>query len=148
MNIFKPLLKKAKSVPSVGKVMATVLLGESWNCINGLSRKSNNMGIVNGQAEYRKTTVLEEKGILFHQHKAPALISLIAMAKIYELRYEVIGHPSYLPDLTSSDYFLFLRLKVSLGEIFIELGGHNIRKSLFCKTRCQLLIGWIKEMGA
>ena len=37
------------------------------------------------------------------------------MAKFYELRYELLPHPPYSPDLAPSDYFLFPKLKKRLG---------------------------------
>ncbi|KMQ88673.1 histone-lysine n-methyltransferase setmar [Lasius niger] len=37
------------------------------------------------------------------------------MAKIHELGFELIDHPPYSPDLAPSDFFLFPKLKVSLG---------------------------------
>ena len=37
------------------------------------------------------------------------------MAKFYELRYELLPHPPYSPDLTPSDYFLFPHQKKWLG---------------------------------
>ncbi|KYQ49655.1 hypothetical protein ALC60_11269 [Trachymyrmex zeteki] len=37
------------------------------------------------------------------------------MAKIHELRFELIDHPPYSPDLAPSDFFLFPKLKVWLG---------------------------------
>ncbi|GBP58921.1 hypothetical protein EVAR_46983_1 [Eumeta japonica] len=38
------------------------------------------------------------------------------MAKIHELRYELLPHPAYSPDLALCDYYLFPNLKKSLGE--------------------------------
>lgn len=40
---------------------------------------------------------------------------MVAMAKIHELRFELLDHPPYSPDLAPSDFFLFPRLKVELG---------------------------------
>ncbi|KYN16546.1 hypothetical protein ALC57_11207 [Trachymyrmex cornetzi] len=37
------------------------------------------------------------------------------MAKIHELRFELIDHPPYSLDLAPSDFFLFPRLKIWLG---------------------------------
>lgn len=54
---------------------------------------------------------LAKKKIIFHQDNAPAHTSMIAMAKLHELRYELLPHPPYSPDLAPSDYFLFPNLK-------------------------------------
>ena len=38
------------------------------------------------------------------------------MAKIHELRFELLDHAPYSPDLAPSDFFLFPRQKIALGE--------------------------------
>ena len=37
------------------------------------------------------------------------------MAKIHELRFELLDHPPYSPDLAPSDFFLLPHLKTALG---------------------------------
>ena len=37
------------------------------------------------------------------------------MAKLFDLRYEILPHPPYSPDLAPSDYFLFSNTKTWLG---------------------------------
>ena len=37
------------------------------------------------------------------------------MAKLHELRYELLPHPPYSPDLAPSDFHLFPKLKIFLG---------------------------------
>ena len=37
------------------------------------------------------------------------------MAKIHELRFELLDHPPYSSDLAPSDFFLFPDLKTALG---------------------------------
>ncbi|GFV30199.1 mariner Mos1 transposase [Trichonephila clavipes] len=58
---------------------------------------------------------LQKKKILFHQDNAPSHTSVVAMAKIHELRFKLLDHPPYSPDLAPSDSFLFLHLKIALG---------------------------------
>lgn len=58
---------------------------------------------------------LAKKKILFHHDNAPAHSSAIATAKLVELRYEVLPHPPYSPDLAPSDYYLFPNMKIWLG---------------------------------
>ena len=58
---------------------------------------------------------LQKKKILFHQDNAPSHTSAAAMAKIHELRFELLDHPPYSPDLVPSDFFLFPHLKIALG---------------------------------
>ncbi|GFV42101.1 histone-lysine N-methyltransferase SETMAR [Trichonephila clavipes] len=61
---------------------------------------------------------LQKKKILFHQDNAPSHTSAVAMAKIYELRFELLDHPPYSPDPAPNDFFLFPHLKIALGQIF------------------------------
>jgi histone-lysine N-methyltransferase SETMAR len=55
--------------------------------------------------------IWRKKKILFHQDNAPVHTSVIAMAKINELKFELLPHTPYSPDLAPSDYFLFPKLK-------------------------------------
>ena len=52
--------------------------------------------------------------MLFHQDNAPYHKSLATMAKLNELSFEFLPHPSYSPDLAPSDYYLFAELKKML----------------------------------
>jgi len=63
----------------------------------------------------KKRPHLAKKKVLFHQDNAPVHTSVIAMAKINELKFELLPHAPYSPDLASSDYFLFPNLKKWLG---------------------------------
>ncbi|GFW82721.1 histone-lysine N-methyltransferase SETMAR [Trichonephila clavipes] len=58
---------------------------------------------------------LQKKKILFHQDNLPSHTSAVAMAKIHELRFELLDHPPYSPDLAPSNFFLFPHLKIPLG---------------------------------
>jgi len=50
-----------------------------------------------------------------HDNAALAHSSAIAMAKLVELRYELLSHPLYSPDLASCDFYLFSNMKKWLG---------------------------------
>ena len=52
----------------------------------------------------------------FHQDNTLSHTSAVAMAKIHELRFELLDHPPYSPDLAPSDFFLFPHLKIALGR--------------------------------
>lgn len=54
---------------------------------------------------------LQKKKILFHQDNAPCHKSILTMAKIHELKFELLEHPPYSPDLAPSDFHLFPELK-------------------------------------
>jgi len=43
------------------------------------------------------------------------LIRPITMAKLVELRYELLSHPLYSPDLAPCDFYLFPNMKKWLG---------------------------------
>jgi histone-lysine N-methyltransferase SETMAR len=55
------------------------------------------------------------KKIVFHQDNAPANKSVLAMGKLSDLHYELLGHPPYSPDLAPSDFCLFPKLKLFLA---------------------------------
>ena len=47
--------------------------------------------------------------VLYHHDNAHT--SLKEMAKLEQLRFELVAHPPYSPDLVPSDYYLFPNLK-------------------------------------
>ena len=52
---------------------------------------------------------------LFHQVNAPVHTSVIPMAKINELKFRLLSHAPYSPDLAPSNYFPFPNLKKLFG---------------------------------
>ncbi|EFN85281.1 Histone-lysine N-methyltransferase SETMAR, partial [Harpegnathos saltator] len=52
-----------------------------------------------------------KKRIVFHQDDTRVHTSILTMAKLNELKYELLEHPACSPDLAPSDYYLFLNLK-------------------------------------
>jgi [histone H3]-lysine36 N-dimethyltransferase SETMAR len=64
----------------------------------------------------KQTAQFEEKKALFHQDNAPVHKSIKTTAKLHELGYELLPHPTYSPDLASSDFFLFVNLKRMLAR--------------------------------
>lgn len=54
---------------------------------------------------------------MFHHDNAPAHTSQVVAAKLHDLRFEVLPHPPYSPDLAPSDYFLFPKLKKWLAGL-------------------------------
>ena len=53
--------------------------------------------------------------MFFHHDNASGHTSAIATAKLFDLRYEILPHPPFSPDLAPSDYFLFPNMKTWLG---------------------------------
>lgn len=49
--------------------------------------------------------------VLFHQDNALCHKSLVTMAKLHVLKFELLPHPPYSPDLAPNDYYLFADLK-------------------------------------
>ena len=52
-----------------------------------------------------------KKKVLFHQDNAPYHKSSTTVGKLHELHFELLLHPPFSPDLTPSDYWLFVDLK-------------------------------------
>lgn len=125
----EPAPKKAKTVPSAGKVMATVF----WDSqgiihIDYLEKGKTITGLYYTElldrfdTELRKKRPhLAKKKVLFHHDNAPAHTAAVAAAKLVELRYKLLPHPPYSPDLAPCDFFLFPNLKKSLaGKKFLS----------------------------
>jgi len=119
----EPTPKKAKTILSANKIMATVF----WDArgiiyIDYLEKGKTITGQYYAELLQRlkhevqiKRPHLAKKKILFHHDNAPAHSSIIAMSKIHELKFELMPHPPYSPDLAPSDYYLFPNLKKWLG---------------------------------
>lgn len=115
--------KKAKTVASASKVMATIF----WDArgiifIDYLQKGKTVSGeyyatlLQRLQQEIKaKRPHLAKKKVLFHQDNAPVHTLVIAMAKIHELKFELLPHPPYSPDLAPCDFHLFPNLKKWLG---------------------------------
>lgn len=111
--------KRPKTQTSAGKVMASVF----WDAhgilfIDYLEKgKTINseyyMALLDRLSEEikNKRPHMQKKKVLFHQDNAPCHKSMKTMAKLNELRFELLCHPPYSPDLAPSDYWLFADLK-------------------------------------
>jgi transposase len=55
--------------------------------------------------------------VLFHHDNAPTHSSRLVRAKLRDLRWELLSHPPYSPDLAPSDFFLFPNLKKHSSSI-------------------------------
>ncbi|XP_023228429.1 dipeptidyl peptidase 9-like [Centruroides sculpturatus] len=116
--------KKAKTIASAGKVMAS----DFWDSkgillIDYLSKGQT----INGEYYVHlldqldekireKRHGLQKKKILFHQDNAPAHKGALAMVKLRDLKYKLLEHSPYSPDLAASDFHLFPNLKKFLGR--------------------------------
>jgi len=119
----EPAPKKAKTVPSAGKVMATVFWASQGAIyIDYLKKGKTVTGLYYAEllgrfaAELQKIRRhLAKKTVLFHHDNAPAHTSAPAKSKLVELGYELLPHPPYSPDLAQCDFFMFPNLKKSLA---------------------------------
>ena len=121
--------KRPKTQQSAGKVMASIF----WDA-HGIifidyieNRKTINSEYYVALLERLKTEIakkrphMKKKKVLFHQDNAPCHKSLVTMAKLHELGFELLPHPPYSPDLAPSDYWLFADLKKMLqGKRFVS----------------------------
>jgi histone-lysine N-methyltransferase SETMAR len=119
----EPAPKKAKTVKSAGKVMATVF----WDArgiiyIDYLPPKTTitgeyYAGVLDrfNDALVKKRPHLQRKKVLFHQDNARVHTSPAPMARFHQYRYELLPHAPYSPDLAPCDYFLFPNMKKWLG---------------------------------
>ena len=62
------------------------------------------------------TSEIVAQKILFYQDNAPPHTSAVLIEKVYKLRFKLLPHLPYSPDLAPSGFFLFPNLKVWLGE--------------------------------
>lgn len=145
----EPAPKKAKTVKSANKVMATVF----WDAcgiihIDYLQKGQTITGqyyaSLLGQLKEKirqKRPHLQRKKPLFLQDNARVHTCAISMSKIEELKFELIDHPPYSPDLAPSDFFLFPNLKKWLAgqrftsneEVIAETNAYfeDFQKSYF-----------------
>ena len=104
--------KKVKTVKSAGKVMATFFLDARGIICTDYSEKGQTItGAYYASSLHRlseeikkKRPHLKKKKILFHQDNARVHICAVSMAKIMELKFELLENP---PDLAPSDFFYF-----------------------------------------
>jgi [histone H3]-lysine36 N-dimethyltransferase SETMAR len=120
-----PCPKKAKAIPSAGKVMVTVFWDtEGILLLDYLQKGQTITGTYYANLLMRLRDVLKIKrrgklsrGVLFHQDNAPSHTSSVAMATIHDCGFQLLQHPPYSPDLAPSDYHLFPELKRKLSGV-------------------------------
>ncbi|GFU18376.1 transposase [Trichonephila clavipes] len=61
--------------------------------------------------DQKRPESVDRKGVVFHQDNARPHTSVVTHQKLWELVWEVSMYPPYNPDLTPSDYYLFLVLQ-------------------------------------
>ncbi|GBP33922.1 Histone-lysine N-methyltransferase SETMAR [Eumeta japonica] len=154
--------KKAKQSLSANKVMATVF----WDArgvihIDYLEKGKTITGEYYSKLLDRfdvdltqKRPHLAKKKVLFHQDNARVHTCLVTMAKIHELRYELLPHPAYSPELALCDYYLFPNLKKWLDgkrfesnkEVITETNAYfeSLKKTYYLEGIKKLEKRWTK----
>ncbi|UYV61879.1 hypothetical protein LAZ67_1006929 [Cordylochernes scorpioides] len=120
-----PPPKKAKTVPSAGKVMVSVFWDSEGVLLLDFLNKGQTITdnfYANLVKQLRESIKEKRRGklsrkIVYHQDNAPSHRSLQAMAAIYDSGFELLPHAPYSPDLAPSDFNLFPHLKKSLSGI-------------------------------
>ncbi|UYV75523.1 hypothetical protein LAZ67_13000475 [Cordylochernes scorpioides] len=111
-----PPPKKAKTVPSAGKIMQ---LREAI--------KENRRG---------KLSMM----IVYHQDNAPSHRSLQAMAAIYDSGFELLPHAPYSPELAPSDSHLFPHLKKSLSGIHFRSDEERLAPGFYRRVKAKTFL--------
>jgi histone-lysine N-methyltransferase SETMAR len=124
---------KLKQAKSVGKVLYSFF----WDHKGIILKEPTPAGVTITKEYYANILVelhqeikkqrrgLVSAGVILHHDNAPAHTSFLVSSTIHNLKYELLRHPPYSPDLAPSDYFLFPVLKDYLA------GRHyNDRSSL------------------
>ncbi|UYV70868.1 hypothetical protein LAZ67_8000923 [Cordylochernes scorpioides] len=120
-----PPPKKAKTVPSAGKVMVSVFWdSEGVLLLDFLNKGQTITGdyYENLVKQLREAIKEKRRGklsrkIVYHPDNAPSHRSLQAMATIYDSGFELLPHAPYSPELAPSDFNLFFHLNKSLSGI-------------------------------
>ncbi|UYV79087.1 hypothetical protein LAZ67_17001077 [Cordylochernes scorpioides] len=110
-----PPPKKAKTVPSAGKVMVSVFWDSEGVLLLDFLKKGQTITgnyYANLVKQLREAIKEKRRGMLsrkivYHQDNAPSHRSLQAMAAIYDSGFELLPRAPYSPDLATSDFHLY-----------------------------------------
>ena len=70
---------------------------------------------LNDAIKIKRPSLINKKGVIFHQDNARPHVAIKTQAKIKQLGYEILTHPPYSPDIAPSDYYLFRCLQNHLN---------------------------------
>ena len=137
-----PRTKKFKVSRTTKKVMATVF----WDTdgvihIVYLPRGTTMNGQYYADLLVRLRESIKEKrrgkirrGVLLQQDNAPVHSSKVATQSVRDCGFELLPHPPYSPDLATSDFFLFSKLKKELrGQRYDDDDELMLAVEGFCK---------------
>lgn len=139
-----PYPRKAKVVPSAGKIMASVF----WDAkgvilIDYLPKGQTINGPYYANLIRKLRVAIREKrpgmlsrGVLYHHDNAPAHKSAVAMAALHASGFTQIDHPPYSPDLAPSDFHLFPSMKRALSGVRFQSNDELINAvDEFCSEK-------------
>jgi len=66
---------------------------------------------LNDSFKKKRAELIKRKSVVFHQDNARPNTSLLTRQKLLQLRWVIMPHPLYSPNLTPSDYYLFRSLQ-------------------------------------
>lgn len=152
-----PPPKKAKATPSRQKVMATVFWDSKGILLIDFLEKGKTITgtyytellIKLKEAIKKKRRGLWTKGVKLLHDNARVHTAKIAVAKAQELKFQILAHPAYSPDLAPSDYWLFPKLKEVLkGQRFSsEKDACNAAERFFEEQTSEFFFERDKSIG-
>ena len=137
--------KKTKKLKSAGKVMATVFWDANGIFYTDYLEKGQTItgayyvSLLHQLREEikKKRPHLKRKKILFHQDNAQVHTCTVSMAKIMELKFELLQHLPYSPDLAPSDFFYFQTWKNgSSNNGSRRTRRYRVKRRLCWKIKC------------
>ncbi|GFW16262.1 histone-lysine N-methyltransferase SETMAR [Trichonephila clavipes] len=81
----------------------------------------NQLDKLNAAIKEKRPALASRKGLVFHHDNARPHTAMVTQQKLNALGWEVLGHPSYSPDIAPSDYYLFRFLQNYLTEKKIQV---------------------------
>ncbi|GFW66602.1 mariner Mos1 transposase [Trichonephila clavipes] len=78
----------------------------------------NQLDKLNAAIKEKRPPLASRKGIVFHHDNARPRTAMVTQQKLNALGWEILRHPPYSLDITSSDYYLFRSLQNYLTEKF------------------------------
>ncbi|XP_049518615.1 histone-lysine N-methyltransferase SETMAR-like [Dermacentor silvarum] len=157
-----PVPKKAKALPSSGKVILSVF----WDCRGALLTDYSSKGQtitakyycelltkLRGAIKEKRRRKLT-KGVRLHHDNAPTHLAHVTAAHSGSLGYEILPYPPYSPDRPPSDFFHFPRMKSTVrgkhirddGEVItqVELFLNSQNEEFYRTGLRQLMHRWQK----
>lgn len=120
---------KVRVVPEVIGILYVTAINLHVKCKKGVAPMGAAIAHSGQQADKETQPHLAKKKVQFHHDNAPAYSSRIVIAKLHELRYELLLHPPYSPGLA---LFLFSSMKTWLRrKIQLKRGGYRRYRSVF-----------------